>query len=198
MVLLAFMLVTTLPMGYADNKQKIRELQGKTQSIKAKAAEMRRKKYEKMRAAQRMNQNIAVNQQRLEMERRSLQFHEQRLGYTKDRLVYLDNRLDATMGDAVRLGQDAGRCRAQCRRARSGGPHGHVHVLAAAERAGRVAGASRPALFPKAWGDRDLWPGRKIALRSPFSCTCPFLGDTDGRCSRCRFRHPERTGHPRR
>jgi murein DD-endopeptidase MepM/ murein hydrolase activator NlpD len=62
-----------------------------------------------MRAAQRMNQNIAVNQQRLETEQRSLTFHQQRLGETKDKLVYLDNRLDATLGDAVRLSKDAGR-----------------------------------------------------------------------------------------
>jgi murein DD-endopeptidase MepM/ murein hydrolase activator NlpD len=108
-VLLMFTLVSAMPMGHADNRQRLRELQSKTQSIKARVAEMRRKKYEKMRAAQRMNQNIAVNQQRLESERRSLQFHEQRLGQTKERLVYLDNRLDATMGDAVRLGQDAGK-----------------------------------------------------------------------------------------
>jgi murein DD-endopeptidase MepM/ murein hydrolase activator NlpD len=45
----------------------------------------------------------------LETERRSLHFHEQRLGQTKDKLVYLDTRLDTTMGDAIRLGQDAGK-----------------------------------------------------------------------------------------
>src|SRR5690606_17872668 len=39
----------------------------------------------------------------------SLQFHEQRLGQTRDKLVFLDNKLDTTMGDAVRLGQDAGK-----------------------------------------------------------------------------------------
>src|SRR5690349_7758254 len=109
LLVLVFTLVTVGSMGYADNKQKIHELQSQTRSIKAKAAEMRRKKYEKMRAAQRMNQNIAANQQRLETERRSLHFHEQRLGQTKDKLVYLDTRLDTTMGDAIRLGQDAGK-----------------------------------------------------------------------------------------
>lgn len=70
---------------------------------------MRRKKYEKMRAAQHMSQNIVFNQQRLESEKRSLQFHQQRLGETKTELVYLDNRLDSTMGDAMRLSGDAGK-----------------------------------------------------------------------------------------
>jgi murein DD-endopeptidase MepM/ murein hydrolase activator NlpD len=98
-----------VPSGLADNKQKIRELQGKTRSLRSKAEEMRRKRFEKMRAARAKSQDIAVNQQKLERERRSLQFHQQRLGETRDKLVYLDNRLDATMGDAMRLGQDAGR-----------------------------------------------------------------------------------------
>lgn len=105
-------LVTVLglaPLGHADNRQRIHELQSQTQSIKQRAEEMRRKKYEKMRAAQQMNQNIAVNQQRLETEQRSLEFHQQRLGETKNKLVYLDTRLDSTMGDAMRLGRDAGR-----------------------------------------------------------------------------------------
>ncbi|HEY9687247.1 MAG TPA: peptidoglycan DD-metalloendopeptidase family protein [Coleofasciculaceae cyanobacterium] len=97
-----------VPGGFADNRSRLQELQGKTRSVKAQAAEMRRKKYEKMRAAQRVSMNIAANQQRLEREKRSLKFHEQRLGQTKDRLVYLDDRLDRTMGDAMRLGQDAG------------------------------------------------------------------------------------------
>ncbi|MCE3236472.1 MAG: hypothetical protein K0Q50_2663 [Vampirovibrio sp.] len=97
------------PGGFADNRQRIRELQGKTQNIKARAAEMRRKKFEKMRAAQKMNQSIVANQQKLEVERRSLHFHQQRLGETRDKLVFLDNRLDATLGDAMRLGQDAGK-----------------------------------------------------------------------------------------
>lgn len=96
--------------GFAtDNHQNIRELQRQTQNIRVKAAEMRRKKYEKMRAAQHMSQNIVFNQQRLESEKRSLQFHQQRLGETKTELVYLDNRLDSTMGDAMRLSGDAGK-----------------------------------------------------------------------------------------
>lgn len=101
--------LSLMPGGFADNRQRIRELQSKTQTIKARAAEMRRKKYEKMRAAQQMNQSMVVNQQKLEMEKRSLHFHEQRLGETRDKLVYLDNRLDSTLGDAMRLGQDAGK-----------------------------------------------------------------------------------------
>ena len=103
------LLMELMPGGFADNRQRIRELQSKTQTIRQRAAEMRRKKYEKMRAAQQMNQSIVANQQKLEVEQRSLQFHQQRLGETRDKLVYLDNRLDATMGDAVRLGQDAGK-----------------------------------------------------------------------------------------
>lgn len=105
-VLLFGMLTTT---GFADDKQKIRELQTRSRSLKSKAEVLRRKRYEKMRAARAKSQDIAVNQQKLERERRSLQFHEQRLGQTRDKLVFLDNRLDATMGDAVRLGQDAGK-----------------------------------------------------------------------------------------
>lgn len=101
--------LAVMPGGFADNRQRIRELQSKTQTIKARAAEMRRKKFEKMRAAQQMNQSIVANQQKLEVERRSLQFHQQRLGETRDKLVFLDNRLDATLGDAMRLGQDAGK-----------------------------------------------------------------------------------------
>lgn len=97
------------PIGVADNKQKLQELQGKSRTLSSKAAEMRRKKMEKMRAAQVKSQNIAKNQQRLEQEKRSLEFHQQRLGETRDKLVYLDRRLDSTMGDAIRLGQDAGR-----------------------------------------------------------------------------------------
>jgi len=109
-LLLGFSLVLgSLASALADNHQNIRELQRKTQSIRAKAEEMRRKKYEKMRAAQRMSQNIVVNQQRLEVEKRSLEFHQQRLGETKTELVYLDNRLDSTMGDAMRLSVDAGK-----------------------------------------------------------------------------------------
>lgn len=99
-----------LPCGFAtDTRLNIRDLQRQTISIRAKAGEMRRKKYEKMRAAQRMSQNIVVNQQRLESEKRSLQFNQQRLGETRTELVYLDNRLDSTMGDAMRLGIDAGK-----------------------------------------------------------------------------------------
>lgn len=105
-VLLFGLLTTT---GFADDKQKIRELQTRSRSLKSKAEALRRKRYEKMRAARAKSQDIAVNQQRLERERRSLQFHEQRLDQTRDKLVFLDNRLDATMGDAVRLGQDAGK-----------------------------------------------------------------------------------------
>jgi murein DD-endopeptidase MepM/ murein hydrolase activator NlpD len=108
-MLMVLTVVSVVPLGHADNRQRLRELQTQTQSIKQKAAEMRRKKYEKMRAAQQMNQNIVVNQQRLETEQRSLQFHQQRLGETKDKLVYLDTRLDSTLGDAVRLSKDAGR-----------------------------------------------------------------------------------------
>lgn len=95
--------------GFADNRQRIRELQSQTSSLKSKAAEMRRKKFEKMRAAQSMTQNIAVNQQKLELEKRSLTYHQERLTVTRDKLVYLDNRLDSTLGDATRLSQDAGR-----------------------------------------------------------------------------------------
>jgi murein DD-endopeptidase MepM/ murein hydrolase activator NlpD len=108
LLLVAGFMCSAVPGGFADNRSRLQELQGKTRSVKAKAAEMRRKKYEKMRAAQRVSMNIAANQQRLEREKRSLKFHEQRLGQTKDRLVYLDDRLDRTMGDAMRLGQDAG------------------------------------------------------------------------------------------
>ncbi len=104
--LLCGLLPSTLAAG--DNPQKIRELQNQTRNIKAKAEELRRKKYEKMRAAQKVNQNIIQNQQRLDAERRSLNFHQRRLTDTKDKLVYLDHRLDRTMGDAMRLGQDAG------------------------------------------------------------------------------------------
>src|SRR5438132_5205932 len=95
------------PGSFADNRQRIRELQSRTQNIRAGAAEMRRKKYEKMRAAQQMNQSIVANQQKLEAERRSLHFNERRLDVTRNSLVFLDNRLDSTMGDAFRLGQDA-------------------------------------------------------------------------------------------
>lgn len=109
LVIWLVLLVGLVPGGFADNRQRIRELQSKTQSIRHQAAEMRRKKYEKMRAAQQMNQSIVANQQKLEVERRSLQFHQQRLGETRDKLVFLDNRLDATLGEAVRLGQDAGK-----------------------------------------------------------------------------------------
>ncbi len=105
-VLMAGLLTETV---FADNKQRIHELQSKTSSLRSKAAEMRRKKLEKMRAAQAMSQNIVQNQRKLESERRSLTFHQQRLGETREKLVYLDNRLDATLGDAMRLGQDAGR-----------------------------------------------------------------------------------------
>lgn len=111
LLLAVVMLLGLVPSdGFAvDNRQRVRELQRKTQSIKSRAAEFRRKKYEKMRAAQKVNQNIILNQQRLETERRSLHFHEQRLNQTRDRLVYLDHRLDRTMGDATRLANDAGR-----------------------------------------------------------------------------------------
>lgn len=95
--------------GFADNRQQIRELQGKTTSLKSQAALMRQKKLEKMRAAQAISQNMAVNQRRLELERRSLEFHQQRLSETRDKLVHLNNRLDSTLGEAIRLGQDAGR-----------------------------------------------------------------------------------------
>jgi murein DD-endopeptidase MepM/ murein hydrolase activator NlpD len=110
-LLLAFlMMLGLLPYGFtADTRQNIHELQSRTISIRAKAGEMRRKKYEKMRAAQRMSQNIVVNQQLLESEKRSLQFHQQRLGETKTELTYLDSRLDSTMGDAMRLSGDAGK-----------------------------------------------------------------------------------------
>ena len=87
----------------------IHELQRRTMSIRAKASEMHRKKYEKMRAAQRMSQNIVVNQQRLESEKRSLEFHQQRLSEARTELGYLDNRLDSVMGDATRLSGDAGK-----------------------------------------------------------------------------------------
>jgi murein DD-endopeptidase MepM/ murein hydrolase activator NlpD len=103
------LMATAVPGGFADNRQRIRELQQRTQDIRQRAAEMRRKKYEKMKAAQQMNQNIVVNQQRLELEQRSLQLHQQRLGETRGKLDYLDNRLDTTMGDAMRLGGDAGK-----------------------------------------------------------------------------------------
>jgi murein DD-endopeptidase MepM/ murein hydrolase activator NlpD len=92
---------------WADNHQRIRELQWQTASIRKRAAEMRQKKYEKMQAARKMNRSIAVNQQRLEVERRSLNLHEQRLGETHNKIGYLDNRMDRTMGDAMRLGRDA-------------------------------------------------------------------------------------------
>lgn len=92
---------------WADNHQRIRELQWQTVSIRKRAAEMRQKKYEKMQAARNMNRSIAVNQQRLETERRSLNLHEQRLGETRNKIGYLDNRMDRTMGDAMRLGRDA-------------------------------------------------------------------------------------------
>ena len=94
---------------WADNHQRIRELQWQTWSIGKRAAEMRRKKYEKMQAARKVNRNIAVNQQRLEIERRSLNLHEQRLGETRNKITYLDNRMDRAMGDAMRLGRDASR-----------------------------------------------------------------------------------------
>jgi murein DD-endopeptidase MepM/ murein hydrolase activator NlpD len=109
--LLGLMLLSSLVcngFAVADNKQSIRELQGKTSSLKSKAADMRRKKLEKMRAAQAMSQNVATNQRKLERERRSLEFHRHRLDETRDKLVFLDNRLDATLGEAVRLGQNAG------------------------------------------------------------------------------------------
>ena len=98
-----------VPAGFTLDTHNLGELQSRTRSIRARADEMRRKKYEKMRAAQRMSQNIVVNQQRLESEKRALQFHRQRLGETKTELVYLDNRLDGTMGDAMRLSGDAGK-----------------------------------------------------------------------------------------
>ncbi len=104
-----FLLADFCTVGFADNRQKIRELQGQTSSLKSQAALMRQKKLEKMRAAQVLTQNLAVNQRRLELERRSLEFHQQRLSETRDKLVYLNGRLDAVMGEAVRLGQNAGR-----------------------------------------------------------------------------------------
>lgn len=110
-VVLVFLVLFSIGMtlGYADNRQRIRELQTRTQSIRGKAQDMRRKKYEKMRAAQQMNQSIAVNQQKLEEEKRSLAFHRQQLGQTKDKLIFLDNRLDKTLGEATRLGKDSGK-----------------------------------------------------------------------------------------
>lgn len=92
----------------APSQQKVSELERKTQSIKARAAEMRRKKYEKMREAAKVNRSMVVNQQKLESERRSLRYQEHRLQETRDKLVYYDRQLDRTMGEAVRLGQDAG------------------------------------------------------------------------------------------
>jgi murein DD-endopeptidase MepM/ murein hydrolase activator NlpD len=108
-LVLASMLLWSPVMALADNRTRVQELQQKTSTLKARAAELRRKKYEKMQAAQRINANIVQNQQQLEAERRSLAFHEQRLGQTRDKLVYLDQRLDKTMGDATRLSQDAGK-----------------------------------------------------------------------------------------
>lgn len=107
LALLFCLLWLTVPHGLAQNAR-LRELQSRTASLKARAAELRRKKYEKMRAAAKMNQSIVANQIRLEQEKRSLQFHQERLEQTKEKLVYYDNRLDRTMGDALRLGQDAG------------------------------------------------------------------------------------------
>lgn len=106
--LLPLMFVSA-PSGWADNRQRIHDLQRQTHAIRQRAAEMRRKKYEKMRAALQMNQNIAANQQRLESERRSLSLHEQRLGETREKISYLDDRLDRAMGDAMRLERDAAR-----------------------------------------------------------------------------------------
>lgn len=110
LVLLGGLLLSSFSTGvFADNRQKIQELQGQTSSLKSQAALMRKKKLEKMRAAQALTQNLAVNQRRLELERRSLEFHQQRLSETRDKLVFLNGRLDAVMGEAVRLGQNAGR-----------------------------------------------------------------------------------------
>lgn len=106
--LIMLLVGSVIPGGQAQNKPNINELQHKSRSYKAKAAELRRKKQEKMRAAAQVNQKIVVNQIRLEQEQRALRLHEQRLSYTRDKLVFLDHRLDQTMGDAMRLGQDAG------------------------------------------------------------------------------------------
>ena len=107
--IMLFIMMASIPVLAVDNRGKVRELQEQTSALKQRAAELRLKKYEKMRAAQRVNANIVQNQQHLEAEKRSLVFHEQRLGQTKDRLVYLDNRLGTTMKDATRLSQDAGK-----------------------------------------------------------------------------------------
>ena len=101
------LLLPVFPMQASANKR-VQELQQRTGSLKVRAKEMRRKKYEKMSAARRVSANISRNQQHLEAERRSLSFHEQRLTQTKDRLAYLDQRLDKTMGDTVRLSREAG------------------------------------------------------------------------------------------
>jgi murein DD-endopeptidase MepM/ murein hydrolase activator NlpD len=90
-----------------QNHSQIRELQHKTFDIRHRVAEMRRKKYEKMKAARDMIYTINVNQQRLEQERHSLDLHQQRLEETRDKISYLEHRMDGVTGNAMRLGKVA-------------------------------------------------------------------------------------------
>ncbi len=107
---LLFLIPGTLCLsGFADNRQQIQALQARTRSISQRAAQMRSKKMEKMRAAQAMNRNIVQNQQQLEVEQQSLQMHQERLSQTRGRLSYLDTRLGSTMNDAQRFAHDASR-----------------------------------------------------------------------------------------
>jgi murein DD-endopeptidase MepM/ murein hydrolase activator NlpD len=85
----------------------IHQLEGRTKAIRNKAAFLRKKKYEKMRAAKQMVRNISDNQRKLSRERESLHHYQSQLSNTKDHLNYLDARLDRTLGDTYRFQEQA-------------------------------------------------------------------------------------------
>lgn len=93
--------------GQDADRNQIKSLQGKTRDINNKAAYLRKKKYEKMRAARKMGQSIFVNRRKLVHERQSLKHYQTQLNNTKSQLNYLDARLDKTLGDTVRYQQQA-------------------------------------------------------------------------------------------
>ncbi|MEM0951894.1 MAG: peptidoglycan DD-metalloendopeptidase family protein [Cyanobacteria bacterium P01_H01_bin.74] len=88
--------------AYAADKQKLEALQSKTKKIKNKAALLRRKKYEKMRAAKKMSQTIYYKKKQLNRKKSSLRQYQTQLSQTRQTLSSLDAKLDKTLGDTVR------------------------------------------------------------------------------------------------
>lgn len=84
-------------------KQRLKQLEAKNKQRAKEAADLARKKQEKLNQAKKHEKTYLQNQYQLNKTQRSLNYNQRNLHNTRSNLIYIDKKLDETVGDVTRM-----------------------------------------------------------------------------------------------